>query len=42
MLTILMCKILLIDHIGEMAPVLITPLQHTTVGRLHPAVINPN
>lgn len=30
------------DHIGEMARVLITPLQHSTVSRLHPALINPN
>ncbi|EZA48100.1 hypothetical protein X777_14209 [Ooceraea biroi] len=28
-------------HVGEMARVLITPLQHSAVSRLHP-IVNPN
>ncbi|XP_011697468.1 PREDICTED: uncharacterized protein LOC105455671 isoform X2 [Wasmannia auropunctata] len=31
-----------ICHVGEMARVLITPLQRPVVGRLHPAIANPN
>ncbi|XP_012057879.1 PREDICTED: uncharacterized protein LOC105621012 [Atta cephalotes] len=31
-----------ICHVGEMARVLITPLQHPIVGRLHPTIANPN
>ncbi|KAL6266218.1 hypothetical protein P5V15_003078 [Pogonomyrmex californicus] len=29
-------------HVGEMARILITPLQRPIVGRLHPAIVNPN
>ncbi|XP_067216369.1 uncharacterized protein [Linepithema humile] len=29
-------------HIGEMARVLFTPLRHPAVGRLHPAIVDPN
>lgn len=36
------CKILLTGHVGEMARVLITPLQHPVVSRLHSIIVNPN
>jgi len=32
----------LTGHVGEMARVLITPLQRPIVGRLHTAIANPN
>lgn len=35
-------KILLAAHVGEIARLLITPLQHPVVSRLHPAMVNRN